>query len=76
MRAFVYFIAVSLDGRIAAPDGGFGAFPVDAEYLAELNPKWGDGLPTRFHQATGLQPPGTKWDIGVVVLTYERDATG
>jgi dihydrofolate reductase len=66
VRALVYFVAVSLDGRIADPDGGFGAFPVDARYLAELNAEWGDGLSTGFHQATGLRPPGTKWDTVVM----------
>jgi dihydrofolate reductase len=62
MRALVYFVAVSLDGRIAGPDGSFDAFPLDGQYLAELNADWGDGLPTAFHRATGLQPPGTRWD--------------
>lgn len=66
MRALVYFVAVSLDGRIAAPDGSFDDFPVDAAYLAELNAEWGDGLPTGFHQATGLEPPGTKFDTVVM----------
>ncbi|MBA2310052.1 MAG: dihydrofolate reductase [Pseudonocardiales bacterium] len=66
MRQLVYFVAVSLDGKIGGPDGSFDFFPVDAGYLGELNEDWGDGLPTAFHRATGLEPPGTKWDTVVM----------
>ena len=27
MRELVYYVAVSIDGYIAAPDGGYAAFP-------------------------------------------------
>ncbi|WP_380168720.1 dihydrofolate reductase family protein [Jannaschia sp. R86511] len=66
MRALVYFVAVSLDGRIAGPAGETEAFPTDPGYLARLAEDWGDGLPTGFHQAMGTTPPGTRWDTVVM----------
>lgn len=66
MRALVYFVAVSLDGRIAGPAGQTDAFSVDADYLTRLAEGWGDGLPTGFHQAFGTTPPGTRWDTVVM----------
>ncbi|MGJ7441527.1 dihydrofolate reductase family protein [Aquipuribacter sp. MA13-6] len=66
MRALVYFVAVSLDGRIVGPGGETDAFPVDPDYLARLAQEWGDGLPTAFHQAMGTEPPRTRWDTVVM----------
>jgi dihydrofolate reductase len=62
MRQLTYFVAASLDGRIAGPDGSFDFFPLDPAYLADLAAEWGDGFPTAFHQAFGSEPPHTKFD--------------
>lgn len=66
MRRLVHLVAVSLDGRIAAPDGSVDAFPTSPEFLAALAAEWGDGLPTAFHQAFGTTPPGHAWDTAVM----------
>ncbi len=66
MRSLVYFVAVTLDGRIAAPDGATDAFPASPEYLTALAADWGDGLPTAFHAAFGTTPPGHAWDTVVM----------
>ncbi|GAA3574502.1 dihydrofolate reductase family protein [Microlunatus spumicola] len=66
MRALTYFIATSLDGRVAAPDGSTDDFPLDAAYLGELAEDWGDAFPTAFHAATGTEPPGTRFDAVVM----------
>lgn len=66
MRPLTYFVAASLDGRIAAPDGSFDMFPFDPAYVRALASDWGDALPTAFHDSFGTTPPGTKFDAVVM----------
>jgi hypothetical protein len=33
MRELVYYVATSLDGRIASPDGDFSAFPTEGDHM-------------------------------------------
>lgn len=66
MRQLTYFIATTLDGRIAAPDGSADVFPVDPAYLAALAQDWGDAFPTAFHAAGGTQAPRTRFDTVVM----------
>jgi dihydrofolate reductase len=66
VRQLTYFIATTLDGRIAAPDGSADVFPVDPAYLAALAQDWGDAFPTAFHTAVGTQAPRTRFDTVVM----------
>jgi uncharacterized protein (TIGR03083 family) len=66
VRALVYFVAVTLDGRIAGPDGRTDFFPTDEAYLAWLAEHWGDSLPTGLHEAMGTAAPVTRWDTVVM----------
>ncbi len=68
MRQLTYFIATTLDGRIAAPDGSFEFFPFDPAYGLAIAEDWGDGFPTAFHDALGTTPTLQKWDTVVVTV--------
>jgi dihydrofolate reductase len=51
MRELVYYVAVTLDGFIAHPDGSFDKFPWDADYGADLAEEFPETLPTHLRSA-------------------------
>lgn len=66
MRALTYFIASTLDGRIAAVDDSFDFFPFDQDYGQALAAAWGDAFPTAFHDAVGTTPSTAVFDTVVM----------
>jgi dihydrofolate reductase len=62
MRELTYFVAVSLDGRIAAPDGDFSAIPVEGDHVDMVLRDWPDTIPAFAHEALGLAPVGARFD--------------
>ncbi|HKU02875.1 MAG TPA: dihydrofolate reductase family protein [Arthrobacter sp.] len=62
MRELVYYVAVSLDGYIAAPDGSFDAFPVEGDHMQVLFTDFADALPAHVLSALGIEPPRTRFD--------------
>ncbi|NGO80394.1 dihydrofolate reductase [Streptomyces sp. YC504] len=68
MRKLVYFIASTLDGQIAGPDGadptsGPDAFwPIAEDYLGHLIAEFPETLPAPARQALGVTAPGTHFD--------------
>lgn len=66
MRELIYYVATSLDGRIAAPDGDFSAFPVTGDHIDMVLEEWTDTLPAPALAALGLTPPATRFDAVVM----------
>ncbi|MGK9221761.1 MULTISPECIES: dihydrofolate reductase family protein [unclassified Microbacterium] len=66
MRELVYYVAVTLDGYIAAPDGGFDAFLVEGDHAPVLQREFGDALPSHGLTALGISAPRTRFDTVVM----------
>jgi dihydrofolate reductase len=66
MRALVYYVAVSIDGFIADPAGGFDAFPVEGDHSPVVFDEYADALPAHALRALGVTPPRTRFDTVIM----------
>lgn len=66
MRELVYYVAVTLDGYIADPDGGYDAFLFEGDHAAVVVGEYADALPAHAHAALGTTPPGTRFDTVIM----------
>jgi dihydrofolate reductase len=72
MPALVYYVATTLDGYIARPDGSFAEFPWDQEFGAHLLATYPETFPA--HLRPGPVNPADNRRFGVVLMgrrTYE-----
>jgi dihydrofolate reductase len=74
MRPLTYYVAVSLDGFIAAPDGSFDVFPTSGDHIDMILRDWRDTLPAAAAAALGLAPDGRRFDT--VLMGWETYAAG
>ncbi|MFF4773985.1 dihydrofolate reductase family protein [Microtetraspora fusca] len=60
MRKLTYYVATTIDGFIADPDGGFGFFPVAEDMARFLNSELPETVPTAFRDQAGLDGVANK----------------
>ncbi|MGW5635066.1 dihydrofolate reductase family protein [Streptomyces sp. NPDC003832] len=86
MRKLVYYIGISLDGRIAGPGGEFGFFPQgddqqSAAYSAWMNALYPETVPTAYREAACVaHAPNRRFDTvlmgrGTYRLTLDHGIT-
>lgn len=66
MRNLTYFIAVSLDGFIAGPEGQFDFFPMQGEHIDTLVREYPETFPAPALAAFGVTPENKTFDTIVM----------
>lgn len=74
MRALSYYVAVTLDGFIAGPNGEFDAFPVEGDHMSAINERFADTVPTDAAAALGLAQDRSRFDT--VLMGWNTYAVG
>lgn len=72
MRDLVYYVATSIDGFIAGPDGDFSAFPNHPATLARLFERYPETCPAHARSALGVDAAPRRFDTVLMgYRTYE-----
>ncbi|GAA3623060.1 dihydrofolate reductase family protein [Microbacterium awajiense] len=66
MRNLVYYVAVSIDGYIADPTGGFDALLAEGDHASVIFGDYADALPAHVHAALGIEAPRTRFDTVIM----------
>lgn len=74
MRELVYYVAVSLDGFIAGPDGEFDAFLAEGDHRDVINERFGQTIPTDMALAQGV--PQDQGLFQTVLMGWNTYAVG
>jgi dihydrofolate reductase len=72
MRTLTYYIAVTLDGFIAGPDGQFDFFPLHDDHQAAIVAEYPETMPGHVRAVLGIDAPNRYFDTVVMGRgTYE-----
>lgn len=74
MRELTYFVAVSLDGCIAGPDGEFDAFPTEGDHIDMILRDYPDTVVGVGLDALGITATGERFDT--VLMGWNTYAAG
>ncbi|ADD41433.1 dihydrofolate reductase family protein [Stackebrandtia nassauensis] len=72
MRKLCYFVGITVDGFIAAPDGDLGHYDITPPLVEFLSSQYPETLPTPARAAMGIDAPNRRFDTVVMGRgTYE-----
>jgi dihydrofolate reductase len=66
MRKLVYYVASTIDGYIAAPDGDASAFPISEAYIQQLAQEVPETFPGHVRSALGIDAPNARFDTVIM----------